>query len=883
MVARTKQSVKTREFFVTQTNQGQSYFDMPPTPFPTLLDSLMKRWMLLTGFSSWAVACIALAGVFYGVFLILALFDGTAIQISGTDHWATLLFPGMIIYLLLVAPLLRQLLHDTIKLFRQHSTPEQCYPAVLNTYALNRVHETVAVILGILLYGYFGPHLEFWNMPSVSVAWQIIIGKTLVGGLLGWHIYSWLTRTKRLANLYDDTIAITTETDMLVMLRPILQWNVGLGLFFFGLLGLKIVFLKLLFLGYFVVFSYLIIVFSQLLLLRKFISGYIIPYTKQYLEMPPVTNNTILDDLMKRWKGITNIHSWFNATLVISVAAYGVGIIISAWDDTLYKHESGFSWWNNLFYPALFAYFMMAPVIIRHLFNSSVNAFQEAVPMNNTRFQHMLNSVDQINRGHELISIALGVISYLVFLSVGITFDHTKYVYAAFIYDTVSGSIIFGLFGWQIYLGLIRSKQLGKLHHQFASVNILGQQISTEPIIRWNFGVTFVFIGGIVLSAIFIPNQINAGTMMIYGLLISTIVLIFVFNRVPTALLPWFRVFRILVIFVMVAGIGTVGFYYLEYDAQLNADKQLNPIDALYLTIITMTTIGYGDIAPLTSEGRAFTILLSLVAVGISTYAISALASFLVEGDLNELLWGRRMNKDISKLHNHIILCGGGRIGLQIAAEFYKTNTPFVIVEKNTKVLEDFLRLGDVLYVDGDATKDEVLMAAGLHRAKGLITTLSDDKDNAFVVLTARSLNLDPAFRIIARLSDEDNREKLKKVGATEIVSPQAIGGLRMASVMIRPSVVSFLDGMLRAEQLTGQTLRLEEITLDELEVPGLIGKKSLSIIDVGRHTQLLVVAIKARNGDYQYKPGGNTALQEGDVLIVLGTPGELALARGLS
>ncbi|MDM8526665.1 NAD-binding protein [Anaerolineales bacterium HSG24] len=879
MAAQTKRSLKTREFFITKTNQGQSYFDMPPTPFPTLLDNLMKRWMILTGFSSWAVASITLAGVFYIVFLILAIFDGTIMKIDGMEHWKTLLFPVMIIYLLLAAPILRQLLHDTIKLFRQHSSPEQCYPAVLNSYALNRLQETIAVILGILFYGYFGPVLTFWHLPSVSVAWQMVIGNILVGGLLGWHIYSWLIRTKHLAKLYDDTIAITTETKLLVIFRPILQWNVGIGLFFLGMLGIKLAFFKTLFLGDFVVFSYQLIILAQLLLLWKFISGYIIPHTQQYLEMPPTVDNTVLDDLMRKWQNIIRIQSWFTATLVISVATYSIGIIISAWDSTVYDHASGFSWWNNLFYPVLFAYFMMAPVIIRHLFNSSIGAFRKAVPMTNSRFQHMLHSTDQVNRGYELISIGLGIVIF--FLAVGITFDQAKYAsYAAFIYDTVSGSIIFGLFGWQIYIGLIRSKQLGELHHQFTRVNILGQQIAAEPIMRWNFGVAGVFIAGIVLSAIFIPNQINASTMMVYGLIISTIILIFVFNRVPTALLPWFRVFRILIIFIMVAGIGTIGFYYLESEAQSAIN---NPIDALYLTIITMTTIGYGDLAPKTPEGRAFTILLSLVAVGISTYAISALASFLVEGDLNELLWGRRMNKDISKLHNHIILCGGGRIGLQIAAEFYKTNTPFVIVEKNTEVLEDFLHLGNILYVDGDATKDEILMAAGIHRAKGLITSLSDDKDNAFVVLTARSLNADSNFRIIASLSDEDNREKLKKVGASEIVSPQAIGGLRMASVMIRPSVVSFLDGMLRAEQLTGQALRLEELTLDELDMPSLIGKNSLSIIDVGQHTQLLVVAIKARNGEYQYKPGGNTVLQDGDVLIVLGTPGELALARGLS
>lgn len=226
------------------------------------------------------------------------------------------------------------------------------------------------------------------------------------------------------------------------------------------------------------------------------------------------------------------------------------------------------------------------------------------------------------------------------------------------------------------------------------------------------------------------------------------------------------------------------------------------------------------------------------------------------------------MDKKIAKLNNHIILCGLGRVGTQIAAEFYKTLTPFVLIEKDERIIERSLKIGELLYIQGDATKDETLYQAGVERAKGLVAALADDKDNAFIVLSARSLN--PNLRIITRLTNEENAEKMHKVGADEIVSTSSIGGMRMASVMIRPSVVSFLDEMLRA---SGQTLRMEELNLND--APNLIGK-TLAEVKIGERTGLLVVAIKSHSGDYQFNPMGKTVLSEGDVLIVIGTPQQL-------
>jgi voltage-gated potassium channel len=227
------------------------------------------------------------------------------------------------------------------------------------------------------------------------------------------------------------------------------------------------------------------------------------------------------------------------------------------------------------------------------------------------------------------------------------------------------------------------------------------------------------------------------------------------------------------------------------------------------------------------------------------------------------------MDKRIANLDAHIILCGGGRTGRHIAGEFYKTETPFVVIEQDPQVIEHLEQIGDVLVLEADATQDESLQLAGIERAKGLVAVLGEDKDNVFIVLSARSLN--PHLRIVARLIEEDNAEKLRKAGADEVVSPNAIGGLRMASVMIRPTVVSFLDQMLRS---TGQTLRVEEVYLGPSS--SLVGL-TLGQSKLGERTGLLVVALQPQDGDYEFNPGSGRVLGLGDILIVIGTREQLA------
>ena len=331
----------------------------------------------------------------------------------------------------------------------------------------------------------------------------------------------------------------------------------------------------------------------------------------------------------------------------------------------------------------------------------------------------------------------------------------------------------------------------------------------------------------------------------------------------PLSSLYRLRLLRALFMILVITAVGTFGYHLLEGWSLL---------DALYMTIISMTTVGYGETRPLTQSGRIFTMALIVTSIGTVGYAISTLATFVVEGEFHRIIRGRRMDKRISNLENHIILCGGGHTGKHIAGEFFKTDTPFVVVERDSDVIQDLLHIGDILHLQADATQDEALLLAGIEQARGLVSVLSQDKDNVFVVLSARALN--PKLRIVARLYDDQNAEKLRKAGADEVVSPNAIGGMRMASLMLRPTVVSFLDEMLR---VTGETLRVEEVHVDAASP---LAHQTIRDTDIGRRTGVLVVALQPHTGGYGFNPGPQTVLKPGDVLIVIGTPQQLAALR---
>jgi voltage-gated potassium channel len=298
--------------------------------------------------------------------------------------------------------------------------------------------------------------------------------------------------------------------------------------------------------------------------------------------------------------------------------------------------------------------------------------------------------------------------------------------------------------------------------------------------------------------------------------------------------------------------IGIIGYSLIE---------NWNFIDALYMTVITLTTVGFSEVKELTIPGRLFTIFLLISGLGIFLYGITTLGGVIIEGELKGIFQKRRMEKLISKLKNHIIICGVGRTGKYIVKEFLKTKTEFICIEKNNARLEELQEeLGtNFFYLSDDATKSEVLIKANVKTAKGLITTLPEDKDNLFIILTAKELQ--PKLKIISRAIQEDAIDKLYKSGADYVVLSDAIGGLRMASQMIRPHVVNFLDEITKSPK---EPIRFEEIELKEDSK--LVGKPIKELKD----KNLLVLAVKkSQTKDYIFNPDDEIMLTSGDILIV--------------
>ncbi len=287
--------------------------------------------------------------------------------------------------------------------------------------------------------------------------------------------------------------------------------------------------------------------------------------------------------------------------------------------------------------------------------------------------------------------------------------------------------------------------------------------------------------------------------------------------------------------------------------------------DALYMTVISLTTVGYGEVHDLSANGRIFTIVLLFGGMGVLAYGIGIFTAFLVEGHLIEFLKGRKMQSRIKNLKDHFILCGFQGEGHYVLEELIKTKTPHVVVSKDASELEALFPDENILYVEGDPTKEHVLGLANIENARGLISALVSDSENLLVVLSVRELS--PTLRIISCVYDREDDHKFRRVRANGTVMASYIGGLRMASEAIRPTVVSFLDSMLRD---TGRTLRIEEITVRG-EGSDWAGK-SLTEIAFPKQTGLLIVAVKSfKLGKYIYNPGASYQVETNDVLIVVG------------
>ena len=313
---------------------------------------------------------------------------------------------------------------------------------------------------------------------------------------------------------------------------------------------------------------------------------------------------------------------------------------------------------------------------------------------------------------------------------------------------------------------------------------------------------------------------------------------------------------------------GVVGYIIIE--------KNLSFLDAVYMTAITLTTVGYSDDRISTDAGRIFTIIIIIVGIGVFTYSVSSAMAFIIEGQLTDILKKRKMEKQIEELKKHYIICGVGDTGIHVMDEFIKMKKTFVVIENDNERLQRVLQSYKFLYIQGDATNDEILLKAGVDKATGLIAGLSGDKDNLFVVLSARELN--PALRIVSKAVEEGAYQKLRKAGADDIIFPDAIGGLRMASSMIRPNVVNFLDVMVKYQD---ETTRFAEVTIGEGSE---FANSTLMDAKIPQKTELLVIAIqKAGENSFIYNPKQGTQLKSGDILIVIGNTNQIQKLQKLA
>jgi len=312
---------------------------------------------------------------------------------------------------------------------------------------------------------------------------------------------------------------------------------------------------------------------------------------------------------------------------------------------------------------------------------------------------------------------------------------------------------------------------------------------------------------------------------------------------------------------------GSLG-YYIIYQGESSF------MDCLFMTVISLTTVGYGEVTAVTGNlaAEVFTMILITFGMGIILYGISTLTAIIIEGELSGMLRKKKMEKEISKLSNHYIVCGGGETGRPVIAELVKNGETVVLIEKDEESIDRCKEIEALLYIKGDAADDASLSAAGIDKAAGVIVTLSSDKDNLFTTMSARMLN--SRVRIISRVISKSMEPKMRRAGANSVVSPNYIGALRLASEMIRPAAVDFLDSMLRSSR---GDLRIHQINVSD-QSP-LVGK-SLMEGSLKEDYELLVLGVRHRNREMEFNPPPNMVLEKGMTLIVMGETNNIARVR---
>lgn len=315
----------------------------------------------------------------------------------------------------------------------------------------------------------------------------------------------------------------------------------------------------------------------------------------------------------------------------------------------------------------------------------------------------------------------------------------------------------------------------------------------------------------------------------------------------PNALL------RLIVGLALILVVGTIGYEALEGWPLL---------DALYMTVITISSIGFGEIHTLSDEGRVFTIVVIAIGFGVVAHSAVTVTRLLVEGEVEKVLSRRHSMKAIAKIKNHFIVCGFGRMGSYVCGEFHARGMPFVVVERNQEVQDRILQAGYFLS-PGDATEEKVLIAANIKAARGLVSVLDSDAANVYTVLTASELNSN--LEITARAAEESAKKKLKRAGATRVISPYQIGGLRIVMGILKPAVMSFLEVAMDHRDMN---VELEEVGVGEDSA-----YTGLKLVETGirRDLNLIIIAVKKRDGHMVFNPGPDTVIDAHDTLVAMG------------
>ena len=319
------------------------------------------------------------------------------------------------------------------------------------------------------------------------------------------------------------------------------------------------------------------------------------------------------------------------------------------------------------------------------------------------------------------------------------------------------------------------------------------------------------------------------------------------------------KIYTAIMMLIVLLCIGILGYRFLSGYSWL---------DAIYMTVITITTVGFAEVNPLDIQSKIFTIFLILTSVVIVGYAISIITEYILSRNNFEDIKQRKMQKKIDAMSNHIIICGYGRNGKQAAKKLLAYEKSFVIIERDKEVIEKFQE-DEISFVFGNANEDEILFEAGIEKASTLICALPNDADNLFVVLSARQIN--PKLTIISRASEETSYNKLKLAGANNVILPDRIGGDHMASLVVIPDLVEFIDNL----GIVGErNINIEEVTVEQLY--NATEEKTIRDLDLRKKTGCTVIGFKDDKGEYVVNPEADTKLVPGSKIIVLGRPEQI-------